>query len=281
MRIATIAGRANVLTDTGAFDVEDTSGGRFPADPAQLFERWESFVSWARGVEPSSYGPAADLTVLGAPSPAPGQVFAIGLNYRDHVAETGQVPPEIPSVFTKFQTSLTGPNTQLVLPSDNVDWEVELVVVIGKQAKNVTEADAWPYVAGLTVGQDYSERVIQIAGSAPQFSLGKSFPGFSPTGPWLVTPDEFDDPDDLALECTVNGESVQKSRTSQLLFSVGQLVSYLSWITPLLPGDIIFTGTPAGVGMGRTPQRFLRPGDEVVSRIEGIGSIHQTAVASS
>ena len=281
MRIATIAGRAKVLTDASAFDVEEVSRGRFPADPALLFEQWDAFVSWARGVEAPSYGPPADLTALEAPSPTPRQVFAIGLNYRDHIAETGQTPPKTPSVFTKFATSLSGPNSQLILPTENVDWEVELVAVIGGPAKNVTGASAWRHVAGLTVGQDYTERVIQTEGEIPQFSLGKSFPGFGPTGPWLVTPDEFADPDDLALECTVNGESVQKSRTSQLLFSVRQLVAYLSSITPLLPGDLIFTGTPAGVGWARTPPRFLRPGDEVISRIEGIGSLHQTAVQAS
>jgi 2-keto-4-pentenoate hydratase/2-oxohepta-3-ene-1,7-dioic acid hydratase in catechol pathway len=281
MRVATIAGRVTVLTGTGALDVEKASQGRFPADPGAVFERWEEFRAWADEVDPSRYGPPADLTHLGAPSPRPRQVFAIGLNYRDHITETGQAAPESPSVFTKFATSLTGPNTVLVLPTGTVDWEVELVVIIGKRAENVAEADAWDHVAGLTVGQDYSERVVQTAGSAPQFSLGKSFPGFGPTGPWLVTPDVFADPDDLALECTVNGESMQKSRTSRLIFSVGYLVSYLSAITALLPGDIIFTGTPAGVGMARTPRRYLRPGDEVVSQIEGIGTICQDAVAAS
>ncbi len=281
MRVATIAGRATVLTGAGALDVEKASQGRFPAGRGDLFERWEEFRAWADEVDPSRYGPPADLTGLGAPSPAPRQVFAIGLNYRDHIAETGQTPPESPSVFTKFATSLTGPNTVLVLPAGNVDWEVELVAIIGRRAENVAEADAWNHVAGLTAGQDYSERVVQTAGSAPQFSLGKSFPGFGPTGPWLVTPDAFADPGDLALECTVNGQSVQTSRTSRLIFSVGYLVSYLSAITALLPGDIIFTGTPAGVGMARTPRRYLRPGDQVVSRIEGIGTIRQDVVAAS
>ena len=281
MRVATVAGRATVLTEANSLDVHHASGGRFPADPAGLFEQWTEFVAWAPTADPSDLGPPVDSRALGAPSPAPRQIFAVGLNYRDHVAETGQTPPAAPSIFTKFVTSLTGPSAQLVLPSDSVDWEVELVAIIGRVAKDVTEAEAWRYVAGLTVGQDYSERVVQMAGSPPQFSLGKSYPGFSPTGPWLVTPDEFADPDDLALECTVNGKTMQKARTSELLFSVPQLVAYLSSITPLLPGDIIFTGTPAGVGMGRTPKIYLRPGDEIVSTIEGIGSLHQRAVGRS
>ena len=281
MRVATVAGRATVLTEANSLDVHHASGGRFPADPAGLFEQWAEFVAWAPAVDPSDFGPPVDSRALGAPSPAPRQIFAVGLNYRDHVAETGQTPPAAPSIFTKFVTSLTGPSAQLVLPSDSVDWEVELVAIIGRVAKDVTEAEAWNYVAGLTVGQDYSERVVQMAGSPPQFSLGKSYPGFSPTGPWLVTPDEFADPDDLALGCTVNGKTMQKSRTSQLLFSVRQLIAYLSSITHLLPGDVIFTGTPAGVGMARTPKIYLRPGDEVVSTIEGIGSLHQRAVEAT
>lgn len=281
MRVATVAGRATVLTEANSLDVHHASGGRFPADPVGLFEQWAEFAAWAPTADPSDFGPPVDSRALGAPSPAPRQIFAVGLNYRDHVAETGQTPPAAPSIFTKFVTSLAGPSGQLVLPSDNVDWEVELVAILGRVAKDVSEAQAWNYVAGLTVGQDYSERVVQMAGSAPQFSLGKSYPGFSPTGPWLVTPDEFANPDDLGLDCTVNGKTMQKSRTSELLFSVPQLVAYLSSITPLLPGDIIFTGTPAGVGMGRTPKVYLRPGDEVVSTIEGIGSLHQRAVGRS
>ncbi|MGA6160354.1 fumarylacetoacetate hydrolase family protein [Stenotrophomonas sp. NPDC087984] len=212
-------------------------------------------------------------------SPTPRQVFAIGLNYRGHAEEASLAAPESPSVFTKFATSLTGPDTQLRLPSGRVDWEAELVVVMGRRAEHVAAGDAWSYVAGLTAGQDYSEREVQSVGPVPQFSLGKSFPGFAPTGPVLVTADEFADPDDLAIECLVNGESVQKSRTSSMIFPVPELIARLSAVCPLLPGDLIFTGTPAGVGHARTPQRYLRPGDEVITRIEGIGQLRQTCVA--
>jgi 2-keto-4-pentenoate hydratase/2-oxohepta-3-ene-1,7-dioic acid hydratase in catechol pathway len=158
----------------------------------------------------------------------------------------------------------------------NVDWEVELTAVIGKTARNVTERDGWSYVAGLTIGQDISERRLQMASPAPQFSLAKSLPGFSPMGPDLVTVDEFDNPDDLALSCEINGESVQDGRTLDLIFSVPRLIEYLSALLPLYPGDVIFTGTPSGVGMGRSPQRWLQNGDVLVSRIEGIGEIRQT-----
>jgi 2,4-diketo-3-deoxy-L-fuconate hydrolase len=147
------------------------------------------------------------------------------------------------------------------------------VVVLGKRAENVSVAGGWHYVAGLTAGQDLSERDVQRAGPVPQFSLGKSYPGFSPIGPSIVTVDELANPDDLALSCAVDGETLQDGRTNDLIFSVPALVSYLSSILPLLPGDIIFTGTPSGVGMGRNPKRYLKPDTTLVSTIEGIGTL--------
>jgi 2-keto-4-pentenoate hydratase/2-oxohepta-3-ene-1,7-dioic acid hydratase in catechol pathway len=209
-------------------------------------------------------------------------VFAIGLNYRDHALESNlAVPDTFPPVFTKFRTALSGPITTVVLPpGGNVDWEVELVVVIGRRAERVAAADAWSHVAGLTAGQDISERITQLAGPAPQFSLGKSFPGFAPIGPWVVTVDEFGDPDDIELQCAIGEEILQKGRTSGFLFGVPALIEGLSRVTPLLPGDIIFCGTPAGVGIGRDPQRFLQPGDVLVSQVSGIGELRQTFIFS-
>jgi 2-keto-4-pentenoate hydratase/2-oxohepta-3-ene-1,7-dioic acid hydratase in catechol pathway len=271
MRIANHGGRAALVVDGGVVDVQDASGGRFPADPAELFSRWEEVRSWAAGVP----GPVLPLDEhrLGCPSPRPTQVFGIGLNYHGHAAESGEPAPEFPPTFTKFPTCLAGAHTEVVLPSPWVDWEVELVAVIGTPAHRVGEAEAWAHVAGLAVGQDLSERLVQLRPPVPQFSLGKSFPGFGPTGPWLVTPDELDDPDDLAIRCTLNGEVMQEARTSDLIFGVPELIARLSSIVPLLPGDVLFTGTPAGVGGTRTPPRFLTPGDELVSTVEGIGSI--------
>ncbi|MGW0193973.1 fumarylacetoacetate hydrolase family protein [Nonomuraea sp. NPDC003201] len=266
-----------LVTGENVIDVERASAGRFPADPLAVFERWTEFVEWAKEAPD---GPAAPAEPAGGPSPAPRQVFAIGLNYRDHAEESRLGLPESPATFTKFVTSVTGPQTQLRLPSEFVDWEAELVVVIGCRTERIAAEDAWHQVAGLTVGQDFSERIVQSAGPVPQFSLGKSFPGFAPTGPVLVTADEFTDPDDLEIECLINGESVQKSRTSSMVFGVGELIARLSAVCPLLPGDLIFTGTPAGVGAARTPRRFLRPGDEVVTRIEGIGQLRQSCVAA-
>jgi 2-keto-4-pentenoate hydratase/2-oxohepta-3-ene-1,7-dioic acid hydratase in catechol pathway len=188
----------------------------------------------------------------------------------------------LPPTFTKFVSSMSGPDSVVTLPpGGNTDWEVELVVVIGRTAQHVAEANAWDYVAGLSVGQDISERITQTAGPAPQFSLGKSFPGFAPVGPWLVTPDSVPDKDDLALGCSIDGEKVQDGHTSDLIFPVSSLIAKLSRIITLHPGDLIFTGTPSGVGLGRSPQRFLQDGQRLDSWIEGIGEVHQTFVAAS
>ncbi|WAL67776.1 fumarylacetoacetate hydrolase family protein [Amycolatopsis cynarae] len=279
MRFANVSGRAALLIGDGAVDVEKASDGRFGADPQAVYEVWDEFRTWAAGVAAEEAIPF-DAGSLEAPAPTPAQVFAIGLNYSDHAAESDfEVPSQFPPVFTKFRTSLAGARTTVELPpGGKVDWEVELVAVLGRRAHRVSADEAWSCVAGLAVGQDISERVSQLAGPAPQFSLGKSFPGFAPFGPWLVTVDEFDDPDDIEIGCSVDGEVLQHGRTSDLLFSVPRLIEGLSRVTPLLPGDVIFTGTPSGVGLGREPQRFLQPGDELVSFARGIGELRQRFV---
>jgi 2-keto-4-pentenoate hydratase/2-oxohepta-3-ene-1,7-dioic acid hydratase in catechol pathway len=276
MRIANLDGRLVIISQGRAVDVEQASQGRFAASPQAVYDRWEEFREWAAG-EQLPEGAEFDPRHLGAPAPAPRQLLAAGLNYRDHAAESGFAVPEgLPPIFTKFASSITGPVTDVTLPENgHTDWEVELVVVIGTHARHVPESQAWVHVAGLTVGQDLSERITQTAGPAPQFSLGKSLPGFTPMGPWLVTPDEFANPDDLELRCTINGEQMQKGRTSDLIFSVPVLLARLSDKLPLYPGDVLFTGTPAGVGLGRNPQRWLADGEELVSTIEGIGELRQ------
>ena len=280
MRIANLAGRLVLLTADGAVDVERASRQRFAADPHAVYARWDEFTAWAADLAPEG-AVAFDEADLRAPSPRPAQIFGIGLNYRDHAAESGIDLPDSPAVFTKFASCLTGPYGDIAITGPTVDWEVELVAVIGKPAWRVPAERGWEHVAGLTVGQDLSDRALQLAGPAPQFSLGKSRPDFGPTGPWLVTPDEFADRDNLELGCTVNGESMQKGRTSELIFSVPELVARLSDILPLRSGDLIFTGTPAGVGGARTPARFLAPGDELVSTIEGIGVMRHRFVAGA
>jgi 2-keto-4-pentenoate hydratase/2-oxohepta-3-ene-1,7-dioic acid hydratase in catechol pathway len=278
MRIANLSGRLVIVTGGGALDVEKASDGRFPADPQAIYSQWAEFRGWAEQATFTD-ADAFDPADLGSPAPAPRQLFAIGLNYRAHALEAGFAIPEDPPVFTKYVSSISGPITEVALPKGgHTDWEVELVVIVGAEAYQVSEADAWSRVAGLAVGQDISERIGQMEGPSPQFSLAKSYPGFSVIGPWLVTPDEFDNPDDLELGCAVNGEQVQHARTNDLIFPVPALVARISAVLPLLPGDVIFTGTPPGVGLGRTPQRWLAPGDELVSTIEGIGELRQRFV---
>jgi 2,4-diketo-3-deoxy-L-fuconate hydrolase len=279
VKIANVSGRLTLVREEGGIDVETASGGRFGPDPQAIYGQWAPFREWADRAPTDGADPIAN-DVLGPPAPGPAQVFAIGMNYRDHVAETGLEVPASPATFTKFATCLTAPFAAVVLPSEYVDWEVELVVVIGVRAYQVSQASAWDHVAGVTVGQDLSERVVQFA-SGGQFSLGKSFPGFGPTGPWLVTPDELGDPDDLELGCSVDGCEVQKSRTSQLVFGVPELIAQLSAVLPLLPGDLIFTGTPAGIGATRQPPQFLRAGQVLTSYIQDVGTMANRLVAPS
>jgi 2,4-didehydro-3-deoxy-L-rhamnonate hydrolase len=278
MRIVNIDNRLCVITALGAVDVATASAGRFSADIAEVYGRWSEFRDWVEGgVEGEAV--IYDDAAVGAPSPRPTQVFGIATNYMDHSAEAGIEPPKKPAIFTKFPTCITGPFNDIELPSNRGDWEVELVVVIGVLANRVSVHDAWSHVAGITVGQDISERRVQFQKPIMQLDLGKSFPTFGPTGPELVTIDEVDGPDDLAIRCVVNGAEMQSSRTSNLIFDVPTLVSYISDHVTMLPGDVIFTGTPAGVGSSRDPRQYLQPGDEITSTIEGVGQMLNRCVA--
>lgn len=275
MRFANQAGRGVIVLDDGVADLEAVSGGRLGPDPMAALQNWDEVVQLAASVDRAT-GPL-DEGSLGCPVPRPRQVFAIGLNYAAHAAETGKAVPEVPATFTKFPASLAGPHDEIEVVGETVDWEVELVAVVGRRADRVAASEGWDHIAGLTIGQDVTDRTLQVAAGA-QFSLGKSRRGFGPMGPWVVSTDEFDDPDDLALGCSVDGETVQDSRTSDMVFSVPQLVAELSAVVPLLPGDVIFTGTPAGVGVGRTPPRFLAPGNVLETWIEGIGEMRNPCV---
>ena len=278
MKLANLDGRLSLVVDEGVIDVHDASAGRFGPQPSSAYERWDELRSWA--------GPASgevkplDEQALRAPSPTPRQVFAIGLNYASHAAESGRDLPAIPAVFTKYPACIGGPFDDVELSGEMVDWEVELVAVMGRRADRAPEAEAWDHVAGLCIGQDISDRMVQFAAGA-QFSLGKSYRTFGPTGPWLVTPDELDDRDDLALGCSVDGETVQQDRTSGLVFGIGRLIAEISAVVPMLPGDLLFTGTPAGVGISRKPPRFLADGEVLESWIEGLGTIRNRIVAPS
>jgi len=272
MRIASSSRRLLIARNDRWIDVEKTSDGRFSSDPQAIFDRWEEFTAWAMDDVDASEAVASKGDVFDPPVPRPRQLIAIGLNYREHAQESAMAIPEHPVVFTKFPSSLTGHGATVVLPSNGVDWEVELVVVIGREAHKVPVEKGWDYVAGLTIGQDLSWREVQTRGPVPQFAMGKSYPGFGPLGPCLVTPDELPDKDDLAISCALDGEVLQRGRTSELIFPVAELIGRLSRTLTLYPGDLIYTGTPSGVGAGRTPKRFLVPGT-LVSTIEGIGEL--------
>jgi 2-keto-4-pentenoate hydratase/2-oxohepta-3-ene-1,7-dioic acid hydratase in catechol pathway len=280
MRIASVKGRAAIVEGALSYDLETLSGGLFGPDPLELFRRWDRFRAWAGGIEPSGGTDLveADFT---CPVPCPPQVFALAVNYQDHAAEAAVETPDHPLVFTKFPTSISGPFSPIELPTNRADWEVELVVVLGKESWKVPEAQAWDHVAGLTVGQDISERRMQFRKPFPHLSVAKSLPGFGPIGPVVVTPDELDDPDALPLSCSVNGEAMQGGTTADLVFSVSRLIAEISSAVRMLPGDLIFTGTPSGTGSTRDPRRYLQPGDVIESRIEGIGTMRNECVEAS
>lgn len=216
---------------------------------------------------------------LHAPLANPPRIFAIGLNYREHAAESGLKLPDVPIVFFKLQSSIVGPGDAIVLPSNSrePDYEAELAFVIGKGGFRIPAAEWREHVYGYTIINDVSARDIQR--STTQWSMSKCFPTFCPMGPAIVTADEIADPHNLAIGLSIDGEVLQNSRTSQLVFGVPALVEYLSSIVPLLPGDIVSTGTPSGVGLGRKPPRWLKPGETVTVTVEGLGSLTNPVVA--
>ncbi|MGW6795722.1 fumarylacetoacetate hydrolase family protein [Streptomyces chartreusis] len=278
MRLMNVTGRLYVQTKEGLHDVEAASGGRFSADPQAIYAHWPAFTRWYSETslgKPDLAEPLSDRNVVGSPVPRPTQIFAVGLNYSAHADESGFDKPSHPVIFTKFASSISGPYSDVVLPAGSVDWEVELVAVLGRGGRKIEESRAWNHVAGVSVGQDLSERELQHSGPAPQFSLAKSHAGFSPIGPSLVTVDELDDPDDLEIGCAIDGETVQQGRTRDLIFPVPELIARLSRIVELYPGDVIFTGTPAGVGVGRKPPRYLQDGNILTSWVGGVGSMEQ------
>ncbi len=218
---------------------------------------------------------------LGAPLVRPSKLICIGLNYSDHAAESNMELPKEPIIFFKATSAITGPDDDIVIPknSTKTDWEVELAVVIGKKASYIEEKDALDYVAGYLLHNDYSERAFQLERSG-QWVKGKSCDTFAPLGPWLATRDEIADVNNLRLWLTVNGKTMQDGNTKNLIFNVPYIISYLSQFMSLLPGDIITTGTPAGVGLGQKPEPvYLKPGDVVELGIDGLGQARQQLVA--
>ena len=216
---------------------------------------------------------------LAAPIPRPPKLICIGLNYRDHAEEAKQPIPEVPTVFAKFPTSVTGPGHPIVLPKNSTkpDYEAEFAIVIGRRGRHIAEADWRDYIFGYTIINDVSARDFQMATS--QWMMGKTFDTFAPMGPAIVTADEIEDPHSLAISLTLSGEVMQSSNTRNLIFQTPRLIAYLSSVFTLEPGDVIATGTPAGVGFARKPPRWLRPGDETRITVEGLGQLVNPVIA--
>ena len=278
-RLANVDGRAALVVGDDYYDLENASGGRIGSDPMDALASSDQLSDIAAGLsDQAATGRLADAK-LGPPSPRPANSFGIGLNYRNHAEEGGMPIPEVPLVFAKFPSCITGPKDDVELRSDFVDYEGELVAIIGKTAKDVSVEDAWGFVAGLCVGQDISDRRLQFSSKPPQFSLGKSATNFGPIGPALVSLDELPDPDAVGLRCWVAGEKMQESNTNNLIFTVPQLIEYISQFCVLYPGDLIFTGTPGGVGSVREPRRYLAPGELIESEMDGIGRLANHCVA--
>lgn len=277
-RLLNVNGRAALEHDGDWYDLAELADDAALVDPLAAVARFrELHALHDRCAHATPGGRIADAE-LGAPVPQPRQVFGIGLNYNDHAGESGMPLPPAPLTFTKFPSCIAGPNAEIPLSNEMVDWEVEIVAVIGEEVSRVDEADAWNVVAGLTLGQDISDRALQMTGTPPQFCLGKSYPNYGPIGPALVALDAFADPDDIGLWCEVDGERMQDARSKELIFSIPAIVAYLSNICTLYPGDLIFSGTPSGVGMARG--RFLAPGETLTSGAEVIGGLSNRCVSN-
>jgi 2,4-diketo-3-deoxy-L-fuconate hydrolase len=281
IRFASLLGRACLVHGGRLLDVERASDGRFAAEPMTALASWDALRGWAAGLAPGRFEAPLEVDCLDAPVPRPTKVFAIGLNYRAHAEEAHLELPRTPMVFTKFPSCLAGPHAPVPLSSAFVDYEAELVVVIGRRVKGVAAADALDAVAGFCAGQDISDRKLQFSDKPPQFCLGKSLDGFGPIGPAVVSLDALRDPGDLEITCEVDGERLQHARTTDMIFPVPELVAYLSRFCTLEPGDLVFTGTPAGVGSVREPRRYLKPGEVIRTTIEGVGELRNVCAAAA
>jgi len=271
-KLANISGRASLVEDDNYYDLEVISNGEFnsnPSDALQNQKRLKQLNGQLSEMEPTG---VINDSELGPPVSFSANCYAVGLNYKNHAEESGLEIPDVPMIFTKHTSCLVGPFTTIEMRSDAVDYEAELVAVIGKTGKDIKREDAWDHVAGLCVGQDISDRGVQFSTkNLPQFNLGKSFDTFGPIGPFLVSPDELPNKDGLEIECLVNDEVRQKDNTNDLIFDIPFIICYLSEIVTLNVGDVIFTGTPGGVGV--MEGKFLKEGDILTTRIEGLGSL--------
>lgn len=268
---ANVNSRACLINDEDFYDINRLSQDAVSADPMIALADIDALYQISGSLGDHEPDGSLSEAKLGPPSPRPRNSFGVGLNYKDHAEESKMDLPESPVIFSKFPSCIVGPFADIDLRATRGDYEAELVVVIGRVARDVSTDDAWSHVAGVTAGQDISDRKLQLGARPPQFGLGKSRDTYGPTGPLLLSPDSFPDADDLHLTCEINGDLRQDARTRDLIFDVSFLVSYLSEVMTLIPGDLIFTGTPAGVGM--PDKRFLVPGDVITTTVDGVGSM--------
>ena len=275
-RLANIDGRAALVSGENYYDLEKISQGNFSQDPMQALEALSELS--ALGAQLDNFEPSGQLAdvELGPPVPNPKNCYAVGLNYRNHAEESNMVLPPVPMVFTKHTSCISGPTADIEMRSDYVDYEAELVAVIGKPGKDIAKENALQHIAGLCVGQDISDRPMQFSAAPPQFNLGKSFDTFGPIGPVLTSLESLQDYQSMEIQCDVSGELRQKDNVSDLIFDIPYLIAYLSEIVTLKTGDIIFTGTPAGVGV--IDGKYLRDGDMLTTSIEGLGTLRNRCV---
>ena len=270
-KLANIEGRAALVDGENYYDLETISNGKFNNDTSNALTNLVGLSELSEDLSKSEPTGLLHDVRIDAPISAPKNCYAVGLNYRNHAEEAGMDIPSVPMVFTKHTTCLVGPNSTIEMRSDHVDYEAELVVVIGHPGKDILKDNAWNHVAGLCVGQDISDRTVQFSSKPPQFNLGKSFDTFGPMGPYLVSPDSLQNKESLQIECKVNQEVRQKDNTNDLIFDIPSIISYLSEIVTLNTGDVIFTGTPGGVGV--MEGKFLKDGDVLRTSIEGLGTL--------
>ena len=273
---ANINDRSALVQGKAFFDLSTITNGAVSSDPMKAIQNSDLLHHYATQLDDyESSGLIVEANVC-APIPRPRNSFGVGLNYQLHVEEAASKTPNTPMVFTKFPSCISGPTDDVIMRSDECDYEGELLVVIGKDGKDIAKEEAWSHILGLSIGQDFSDRGVQYKDQPAQFNLGKSFDTFGPTGPHLVSTDSFTDPGDLEISTSVNGEVRQRDRTSNMIFDIPTLISYISSVTALTVGDIIFSGTPEGVGFRNGS--FLKDGDIVETTIEGIGTMRNRCV---
>ena len=281
LKLASIQGRAQFVvgssTEFRVVDVEHSSNGSLPSDVMSCYSVWHLLRAHAVTLSATD-GASCSIEQLDCPVPQPRQLFAVGLNYKKHAEEMNSPIPTSPLTFAKFQSSINTPCGDVQLVGATCDYESELVIVIGTGGVNIAQADAWQHIAGITAGQDISDRTLQYSGVPPQFSLGKSRTGFTPMGPWVADMHDNSNRDNLRLTCSINGEMRQDTNTNDMIFDIPEIVSYLSGICKLFPGDAIFTGTTAGVGHGHKPPIYLQRGDIIETTLEGVGIIRNRCV---